>query len=295
MLRRAASGARRVRSAIAQRRGGVPQLFPPGAFYSPVVDTDTVLRSPDADRIWPRTVEDPAGIDLRADAQLSLLAGLGAHPLPTEPDGAGPAYDPTNEQFPPHDAAALHALVRHLQPRRMVEVGCGWSTTVTARAIRDAALPTTLTCIEPYPRDFVHDIVEIAELRVEKVEHTPFEIFGQLGAGDVLFIDSSHVAKTGSDVVHQLLEVVPRLAAGVVVHVHDIFLPEDYPRGWVAAGFNWNEQYVLQALLVGNDRLRPLLANHWLAVRHPDAVEQAFGPIVANGSSFWFEVVDPAR
>lgn len=288
------AGIRRIRS-IGKVGNDVPQAFPPGAFYSPVVDPDVVFASPDADRIWPAEVEDPAGIDFRADAQLTLLAKIGAYALPTAADDSTPAYDPANEQFPPHDAAVLYGMVRHRRPRRMVEVGCGWSTTVTARAIRDGALDTELTCIEPYPRDFVADIPQIHALRVEKVEQTPCEVFDRLDDGDVLFIDSSHVVKTGSDVVHQLLYVLPRLASGVVVHVHDIFLPEDYPRGWVRAGFNWNEQYLLQALLVGNPGLRPLLTNRWLTLRHPDAIERALGPIATNGSSFWFEVVHRGR
>lgn len=250
-----------------------------------------VLEAPDLDRIWPPAIEDPPGIDFRSEAQLELVAAIGEHALPTSADDASPAYDPGNEQFPPHDAAVLHGMIRHLRPARMVEVGSGWSTTVTARAIRDGALDTVLTCIEPYPRDFVREIPQVDLLRVEKVEHTPLEVFDELAAGDVLFIDSSHVAKTGSDVVHQLLHVVPRLAPGVVVHVHDIFLPDDYPQGWVRAGFNWNEQYLLQALLVGNAGLQALLANRWMALRHPEAIQRSLGPIRANGSSFWFEVV----
>jgi hypothetical protein len=113
-------------------------------------------------------------------------------------------------------------------------------------------------------------------------------VFERLEAGDVLFIDSSHVVKTGSDVVHQLLEVLPRLADGVIVHVHDIFIPEDYPQGWVRAGFGWNEQYLLQAYLVGNGRAHVLAMNRWLARRHPAAIAAAFGDVGLDGSSAWF-------
>lgn len=170
----------------------------------------------------------------------------------------------------------------------MVEIGSGWSTTVTARAIRDGELRTELTCVDPYPRDFLRRIPEVRELRQERVELTPMTVFDQLGPRDVLFIDSSHVAKTGSDVVHELLEIVPRLADGVVVHVHDIFIPEDYPQRWVRAGFNWNEQYMLEAYLSGNARARVLAANHWVALRYPEAVAAAFPGVTPAGSSFWF-------
>lgn len=285
-----AGALQRLRAAAAALRRptmtDAPQLFPPGAFYSTIVNVTELMQEHERSRVWPADVADPAGIDVRADAQMALLARLAEHRLPT--DGETPWTDSANDQFPPHDAALLYAMVRHLAPPRMVEIGSGWSTTVTARAISDGGLPTQLTCIEPYPRDFVRHIGEVRELREERVEHTPKRVFDELAAGDVVFIDSSHVVKTGSDVVHLLLEVVPRLEPGVVVHVHDIFMPEDYPQGWVRAGFGWNEQYLLQAYLSGNAQAHIVAMNHWLALRHPDAVAAAFGPVELHGSSFWF-------
>ena len=280
---------RRVR-ALAGRQGAAdaPEAFPTGAFYSPVVNTGVVLSEPDVSRLWPSTVADPPGIDFRGASQLALLASLAAHRMPPAPDGAGPRYDPGNDQFPPQDAALLYALVRHLAPPRIIEVGSGWSTTVTAQAIEDGGLATRLTCIEPYPREWLPEVAAVAELRREKVEHTPWTVFAALEAGDVLFIDTSHVAKTGSDVVHLFLEVAPRLPTGVVVHVHDVFIPQEYPQGWVKAGFGWNEQYLLQAYLSGNAHTEVLAMNRWLAVRHPEAVTEAFGPVALDGSSAWF-------
>jgi predicted O-methyltransferase YrrM len=264
-----------------------PQAFPPGAFYSPIVDTSVVLAEPDVSRIWRAPVEDPPGLDVRAGAQLALLSELRSHRLPAA-SRPGPHYDPANDQFPPQDASLLYAMVCHLRPRRMVEIGCGWSTTVAAQAIEDAGIDTHLTCIDPHPQPWLAELQTITELRAERVELTPFEVFAALGSDDILFIDSSHVAKTGSDVVHELLEVVPRLADGVVVHVHDVFIPEDYPKGWVAAGFGWNEQYLLHAFLVGNARAEVLAMNRWLALRHPEAVREAFGALDLDGSSVWF-------
>jgi predicted O-methyltransferase YrrM len=264
-----------------------PQAFAPGNFYSPVPPASLLSDPSERSRVWPDSPADPPGIDVRASAQLDLLARLSAHRWPSSV-GPAPAYDPGNDQFPIQDAALLRALLLELRPARMVEVGCGWSTTVTARALADGGIDCDLTCIEPYPRDFLPSLDQIDALRIEKVEHTPLSVFTALGAGDVLFIDSSHVAKTGSDVVHLVLEVLPRLADGVVVHVHDIFWPHDYPQGWVRAGFGWNEQYLLQAYLSGNARAHVLALNHWLAVRHPDAVESAFGAVGLDGSSVWF-------
>jgi hypothetical protein len=285
---------KRVRGAVAGWKAvDVPQLAPPGAFYSPVVDPATVLAEPDAGRIWPAEPADPPGIDMRADAQLALLEDLGAFRFDPDVDRGTPRYDPGNDQLPPQDAALLYAMVRHLRPRRMIEVGSGWSTTVTVAAVADGDLDTTLTCIEPYPRDLLRTMGDRLTLREEKVEHAPRSLFEELASGDVLFIDSSHVVKTGSDVVHQLLEVVPRLPDGVTVHVHDVFIPEDYPQGWVRAGFNWNEQYLVQAYLAGNARAHVLIGNRWLSRRHPDAVERALGPVGHQGSSFWFRTGPP--
>lgn len=279
-LRRLVAGSR--------ARATAPQAFPGGAFYSPVVNAAEVLAEPERSRIWPASRRDPIGIDVRAEHQLALLKELSAFPFDYDRTGGEGTYDASNDQFPPQDACLLYAMVRHLEPRRMVEVGCGWSTTVTASAIRDGGLATQLTCIEPYPRSFLRSMGDVLTLREEKVEHAPMALFEELEAGDVLFIDSSHVVKTGSDVVHQFLEVLPSLADGVVVHVHDIFLPQDYPQGWVRAGFNWNEQYLLHAYLLGNERAHVLAMNQWLALRHPDAVREAFGDLALHGSSFWF-------
>lgn len=284
---------RRARSRLVSGRGtrlgaDAPQAFPPGNFYSPVVSKSVVFAEPDESRLWPERPTDPSGVDMCDEAQLALLSELAKYQLPKEWSTSQPGYDPSNDQFPPHDAAVLYAMICHLRPARIVEVGCGWSTTVTARAIEDARTGSELTCVDPFPRDFLHSIDAIAELRAERVEHTPMAVFEALGAGDVLFIDSSHVAKTGSDVVHQLLEVLPRLVDGVVVHVHDIFIPEDYPKAWVGAGFGWNEQYLLQAFLSGNRDVEILAMNHWLALRHPGAVHAAFDLEHLNGSSAWF-------
>lgn len=264
-----------------------PQAFAPGNFYSPVPPAAELLTGSERARVWPVEMADPPGLDVRARAQLALLDRLGAHRWPFSA-GPHPRYDPGNDQFPLQDAALLRALLLELRPRRMVEVGCGWSTTVAARAIADGDLGTELTCVEPYPRDFLASIAQVSTLRVERVEHTPMTVFTALEAGDVLFVDSSHVAKTGSDVVHLVLQVLPRLADGVIVHVHDVFWPDDYPQGWVRAGFGWNEQYLLQAYLAGHARTHVLALNHWLARRHPDAVEAALGPVGVDGSSVWF-------
>jgi predicted O-methyltransferase YrrM len=160
--------------------------------------------------------------------------------------GAGPArFD--QSWFARLDAAAAYALVREGKPTQIVEIGSGHSTRFLARAVADGRLATRVTCIDPAPR---------ASLGGLAVEHVPSllndadpGLFSRLGAGDVLFIDSSHIAMPGTDVDRLLLDVLPRLASGVLVHVHDVTLPFAYPRAWAWRGYN--EQIPIGALLQG--------------------------------------------
>jgi hypothetical protein len=146
-------------------------------------------------------------------------------------------------------------------------------------------------CIEPYPRQFLVDGVPgISDLVREKVEDVPLEFFDDLSAGDVLFIDSSHVSKAGSDVNYLFFEVLPRLAPGVVVHIHDIFLPDEYPKVWVIdQGRNWNEQYLVRAFLQFNSAWEVLWAAHFMGTRHTAAVQRVFPryPSLGGGGSLW--------
>jgi predicted O-methyltransferase YrrM len=160
--------------------------------------------------------------------------------------GDGPArFD--QDWFPRLDAAVAYALVRRDRPRRIVEIGSGHSTRFLARAVADGGLPTAIVCIDPSPRakldglnvDHRHQLLRDAEPG----------LFDVLRAGDMLFIDSSHVAMPGTDVDRLLLDVLPRLGAGVLIHVHDVFLPDDYPADWRWRGYN--EQLAVGALLQG--------------------------------------------
>jgi hypothetical protein len=280
--------------------GPVPSVFPNGHFYSPVPNVAD-LEARAAHLFVPR--EAMPGIDLESAGHAALIAA--ALPLAREFDF--PTVDPGgelgatryfsgNSQFTGLDALALFALLRHWRPRRLIEVGSGFSTLLIAEVnLRFLGGGVHVTCIDPYPRPFLRGTPQgIAEVRVEAVQDTPVSLFTELRAGDVLFIDSSHVAKTGSDVVHLLLDVVPRLAPGVRIHVHDVFLPDDYPRAWsVEENRGWNEQYLLQALLTDSPRYRVLFASHHAARRHAEALRAALGVShldpLPTGGSFWFE------
>lgn len=287
----------------ARRR--VPVRFPAGHYYSALPDAGALGREPDRGRVWPAQPDDPPGIDWREEAQIALcrdvLAAQERLELAGEPTADPTEYHAANDQYPALDAWALEGLLRHLRPKRMIEVGSGYSSLVSARVNRellDGAM--RFTCIEPYPRDFLlAGLPGVSDLRIERIQETPLELFDELGDGDVLFIDTSHTVKTGGDVPWLFHRVLPRLAPGVVVHVHDVFLPGDYPREWVMDGWGWNEQYLVQSFLAFNAGFEIVLATPWMLTRHPQEMLRAFPGLPAHaaraGSSLWLRRVDERR
>jgi hypothetical protein len=275
-----------------RRRAG---LYPPGHFHSPVPDLEEVRRRDH--QIFDRR-PGLVGIDLRPEAQLALvdrLRGYAAdHPFGAEPR-PGLRYHFDNDFFGWGDGLVLHGMLRHLRPGRVVEVGSGFSSALmldTAERYLDGA--TELVFVEPFPQRLQGllgegdtDRVTLLTQPVQEVDRATFE---RLEPGDVLFIDSSHVTKVGSDVNLLLLEVVPSLPAGVHVHVHDIIWPFEYARKWVYQGRAWNEAYLLRALLVGNRRLRISFWSSYLAACHRDQVAAALpGWLRDSGTSMWLE------
>lgn len=162
------------------------------------------------------------------------------------------------------DAEVLYALVREVEPERIVEVGSGNSTRLFEQAVIDGDFETTLMSIDPNPRTEIADHSDVVHRkRVERLETSaPFEA---LTENDILFIDSSHSIRTGNDVVFLFLKVLPKLSKGVLVHIHDIFLPYDYPAEWkVKEGWEWNEQYLVQSILQYGNAFSVLWAGHYV-------------------------------
>lgn len=159
-------------------------------------------------------------------------------------------YSPDNSFFSHPDAEVLYLLVRGLQPKRIIEIGCGNSTRITKQAIKDGALKTDLVCIDPLPRADINGLPsQFVQSRAEGLAARA--IYNTLEAGDILFIDSSHEVKIANDCAYLFCNLIPQLPAGVVVHVHDCFLPYEYPLDWALAGRPWGEQYLLQLILLG--------------------------------------------
>jgi hypothetical protein len=272
-------------------------LWPLDHYYSPIPETQALSREPASSRVWPSTVPATPGIDWRADQQVALVRdklGRQSHfAIPDGPTGDRRDFHAANEMFSRLDAWMLQALLRHYQPSRVIEVGCGWSSLVTARVNREYFDNSIhFTCIEPYPPDFLGDGIEgISQLIASPVEQVSLDAFLGLGDGDILFIDTSHTVKTGGDVVFLLQDVLPRLADGVVVHIHDIFLPWDYPREWVMQGRAWNEQYAVRAFLTFNSAFEILLGVSWICHFHPDVLASTVPNYPAQypngGGSLW--------
>lgn len=258
-----------VDSAAAPKVDLPPVRFPPGHYYSSMYDARELVREPARSRIWPPEPYDHPGIDWNPDGQRSFLRDVLAEQqrlaLRADGDPEDSEYYANNGQYPPLDAWILEGVLRHLRPANMIEVGSGFSSLITAQVNRDHLDgEMRFTCIDPYPRGFLQLGVDgITELVTEKVEEVDLARFEALQPGDVLFIDTSHVVRTGGDVVWLYGRVLPRLSQGVYVHIHDVFLPGDYPEQWVREGWGWNENYLVEAFLQFNSGYAVVLGAQW--------------------------------
>lgn len=188
------------------------------------------------------------------------------------------------------DASSLYTFIRTEKPQRVVEIGSGFSTHIALQAIEENGFGT-ITCIEPFPTPKLLELSKRVEIIQDKVQNVPLEFFSSLERGDILFIDSAHVSCLGSDVNYELFQILPNLKEGVLVHVHDIFLPFEYPRDWVVdRRWYWNEQYLLYALLRVSNVFEVLLPNVYLLKRHAKAISEALpflGEGALSGCSIW--------
>jgi len=183
-----------------------------------------------------------------------------------------------------------YSMIREFRLQRVVEIGGGYSTLLSTRAaLRNGT--TRVDCIEPAPpKFFTAKLPGLSRLLVSKAQDVPRDLFESLDNNDILFVDSCHVSRIGSEVHRIFFEILPRLKPGVLIHFHDIFLPWEYPRQWVKdLKIFWNEQYLLLAFLMFNDVFKPLLANHYLLREHLTALQRTFPflPRWDKAGSFW--------
>jgi len=183
-------------------------------------------------------------------------------------------------------------MVRHLKPARLIEVGCGMSSCVVLDTCEALRLNTRLTFVDPYP-EFLLKLIRAEdrsrfELRPQRIQDVPSAIFAELEAGDVLFIDTSHASKIGSDVNHIFFQILPLLKKGVYLHFHDIFYPFEYPKDWLYRGMFWNEAYLLRAFLMCNHDFEIVMFNNYVLRCLTEQVKSAFPLFIdAPGASIW--------
>lgn len=226
------------------------------------------------------------------DAFLGLSDALARIPAQASADPAEPHWG--NIWMPALDGVALYGFLTTLKPRCYLEIGSGNSTKFARRAIRDGGLDCRIVSIDPYPRAFIDNICD--EVIRKPAETVPLEVYDRLQAGDILYIDGSHRVFMNSDVTALFLDVLPRLKPGVIVHVHDITLPHDYPADWIER--RYSEQYLLAAYLLAKVSRFEILMPNWFVAHDPE-LKRRLQPlwdrpvmrgIATHGCSFWMRV-----
>jgi hypothetical protein len=274
---------------------GAPLAYPPGHFYSPICDpAELKRRYRDPDTTPPPSAL--PGIDLAHDAQVQVWEKLvpyfaNARALFAQDEKR---YQNSSQSYSVGDATIYCCMLQYLRPTQMIEIGSGSSSALALDTFDRFFTERPRCCfIDPYPallRSMLNPedstTVEIIESPIQDVSLTRFDA---LGRNDILFIDSTHIVKTGSDVAHELFEILPRLRAGVVVHFHDIFYPFEYPREWALdLNYSWNEIYALRALLMSNRDWEIVFFNDYFSRFEQARVARDAPEILENpGGGLW--------
>jgi len=286
------------------------QSFPPGHYYSPIPNIEEVKAREGA--IWRReSAKEIPGIDLNEQAQLELLDHLKQYhseqPF-TENKIPNRRYYLANDLFSFCDGIVYYCMLRHLKPKRVIEIGSGFSSCIlldTNELFFDSNIRCTF--IEPNPERLYSLLgpTELDKLQVvpRQLQDVELGCFSELSAGDILFVDSSHVSKTGSDVNMVLFEILPALPIGVHIHLHDVFYPFEYPREYVYRQWAWNEIYLLRAFLSYNRDFLITIFPSFLERFHGERLKNAL-PLAYRhppkwptliGSSLWIERVKTSQ
>ena len=268
--------------------------FSPGHFYSPIVSVKEIIKY--ENQIWRKDLTDKiSGIDLNTVSQLQNIKEISKYynyiPYKSQQQ-ENLRYYFENDFYSYSDGIILFMMINHLKPKRIIEVGSGFSSALmldTNQLFFNGSIK--LISIEPYPERLFslfqegdnkgNNVIE------DKVQLVDKEIFKQLEKDDILFIDSTHVAKTGSDVNYILFEILPILKSGVLIHFHDVFYPFEYPKDWVISGRNWNENYFLRAFLMYNNEFKIYLFPHFLHIFYKEAFQEMPLAYKNTGGSLW--------
>jgi len=272
------------------------------SYSNPIPDTEELSRKK---AFW-KEKSDLVGLKMNITGQLHFLHNV--FPLyldecnfPRQKTNVAHEYYVYNWFFGLLSATVLHCMIRHFTPKTLIEVGSGYSTYVSARASlfnKKEGRDTALIAIEPNPNNILRTgFPGLTRLVCKKVQDLDLNFFEQLGEGDILFVDSSHVIKIGGDVTFLYLEVFPRLTKGVIIHIHDVFFPFDYPQQWVINERRfWNEQYFLHAFLMHNDAFQVLWSDSFMMHSAKNELEGVFPGKLGfnenrNSNSFWMKKI----
>ncbi|MHA2123469.1 MAG: class I SAM-dependent methyltransferase, partial [Promethearchaeota archaeon] len=246
----------------------------PNHYYQPIPDTSTLEK-----KLWEKNTE-LIGIDMRDNFQLDLLNHFSDKfkpeydAIPLNKTSIPYQYYLKNRRFNPADGKVYYSMIRHFLPKQILEVGAGSSTFLAAQAIsknkEESEYDCRLVAIEPYPSEILRKgFPNFKELLEKKIQDVPISFFEKLNQNDILFIDSSHILTIGSDVRYEILEILPRLRKGVIIHFHDIFLPAEYSKTMIFKNrLFFNEQYILQAFLAFNDAFEVLWAGSYMYLKY---------------------------
>jgi hypothetical protein len=269
-------------------------------FESPIPDTRYLTNE-----VWSKYSELP-GINLDLQAMVNQIHLFSNkynkeyENFPRDRTSIPYRYYINNGAFESIDAEIYYCMIRHYKPKKIIEIGAGNSTYLAAQAItknkEEFDIDAELIAIEPYPNDtLINGFPGLSRLVKEKLQDVDLAEFSSLGENDILFIDSSHVLRIASDVQYEYLELLPRLNKGVIIHIHDIFLPAEYKRDWILDSHRFfNEQYLLQAFLAFNHSFEILFGNSLMHLKYPDELEKAFSSYDRNTAwpgSFWMEKI----
>jgi len=270
--------------------------FAPGGFYSPIPSLEEI-NGYNFNNSLPDVLP---GIDLNVNEQLNLLDSFEPfyNELPfTDKKSEGIRYYYKNGSYSYSDAIFLYFMIRYLKPKKLIEVGSGFSSSVSLDTNeRFMGKSIDFIFIEPYPA-LLKSLLkkndkENITIYKKRLQEIPIEVFKELNNNDILFIDSTHVSKFNSDVNYVIHEILPVLKNGVHIHFHDVFYPFEYPREWLLEGRAWNEQYILRAFLEYNNDFKIVLFNTYLESMYETKIKNRFPLLYKNtGGSIWLKKI----
>lgn len=261
--------------------------FEPGHFYSPLVSKEDIK-----ERLWDDLPETHP-VDMNIQEQKSVIKEITRFydEIPYLHDNSL-RYTFENGSYSYTDGITLFGMIRNIKPKRIIEVGSGY-TSALMLDVNEVYFDNKidLTFIEPYPT-LLNKVIKEKDrnhcsIITKKVQDVDLKFFKGLECGDILFIDSSHVVKTGSDLHHIVTRILPILNEGVLIHFHDIFFPFEYPKQWVEEGRNWNENYFINSFLMYNNEFKVILFSHYLHKKHSEIFQDMPLSKKNTGGNLW--------